>query len=275
MSRTAGRQGDPPPAPDPLPVAVADSHCHLDLMEGTDVSSQVTAAAAVGVDTIVQVGVDVASSQLSVRVAAEHASVWAAVAVHPNEAGRGSASSEALDEIARLAGDPVVRAIGETGLDHFRTGPEGHRLQEESFRAHIAIAKQSGKALMIHDRDAHADVLRVLSEEGAPERVVFHCFSGDATMARTCADAGYYLSFAGPLTFKPNDALRQAAASCPPDLLLVETDAPFLTPAPFRGRPNASYLVPLTVRALAAVRGDDLEGLCGRLAANGRAAFAL
>ena len=255
-------------------MAVGDSHCHLDLLEGTDVVSQVAAAAAVGVDTIVQVGVDVASSQLSARVAAEHPSVWAAVALHPNEAGRGAATAAAMAEIAELAALPQVRAIGETGLDHFRTGPDGYRLQEESFRAHIAIAKQSGKTLMIHDRDAHDEVLRVLAEEGAPERTVFHCYSGDAAMAKVCADAGYYLSFAGPITFKPNDALREAAAVCPADRLLVETDAPFLTPMPFRGRPNASYLIPLTVRALASVRGADLDELCAQLAANGAAAFA-
>ena len=275
MSRASRRQGESPPSPEPLAVAVGDSHCHLDLLEGTDVVSQVIAAAAVGVDTIVQVGVDVASSQLSARVAAEHAGVWAAVALHPNEAGRGAATAAALDEIARLAVLPGVVAIGETGLDHYRTGPDGHRLQEDSFRAHIAIAKQSGKTLMIHDRDAHDDVLRVLAEEGAPERTVFHCYSGDAAMARVCADAGYYLSFAGPITFKPNDALREAAAVCPADRLLVETDAPFLTPMPFRGRPNASYLIPLTVRALASVRGADLDGLCAQLAGNGAVAFAL
>jgi TatD DNase family protein len=168
-----------------------------------------------------------------------------------------------------------VVAVGETGLDHFRTGPDGHRLQEESFRAHIQIAKDAGKALVIHDRDAHDDVLRVLREEGAPERVVFHCYSGGEAMERECASHGYYLSFAGPVTFKPNDALRAAAAHCPQDRLLVETDAPFLTPMPFRGRPNAPYLVPLTVRALAAVRGEDLAELCGALAANTRRAFAL
>jgi TatD DNase family protein len=168
-----------------------------------------------------------------------------------------------------------VRAIGETGLDHFRTEPAGQGMQEESFRAHIAIAKDTGKALVIHDRDAHADVLRVLAEEGAPEVTVFHCYSGDAAMARVCADAGYYLSFAGPVTFKPNDELRAAAAVCPADRILVETDAPFLTPMPFRGRPNAPYLIPLTVRALAAARAQDLDELCQAIASNARRAFDL
>jgi TatD DNase family protein len=253
-------------------VPVADSHCHLDIMGG-DVGAQLAAARAVGIDTVMQIGVDVASSQLSAALAAEFDSVWAAVALHPNEAGRGAATAEALAEIALLARLPAVKAIGETGLDHYRTGPDGHRLQEESFRAHIQIAKDCGKALVIHDREAHADVLRVLVEEGAPSTVVFHCYSGDAAMARVCAEAGYYLSFAGPVTFKPNDDLREAAAVCPADRLLVETDAPFLTPMPFRGRPNAPYLVPLTVRALAAVRGQDVDELCTALALNGRRAF--
>ena len=277
MSRgtRSGRPTDElPPAPEPLAVPVADTHCHLDIMGG-DVAEQLAQARAVGIDTVVQVGVDLPSSRLAAQLAVDHHSVWAAVALHPNEAGRGAATPEALTEIASLAALPQVKAVGETGLDHFRTGPDGHRLQEESFRAHIAIAKQTGKALVIHDRDAHDDVLRVLREEGAPERVVFHCYSGDAAMARECADAGYFLSFAGPVTFKPNDALRVAALVCPADRLLVETDAPFLTPMPYRGRPNAPYLVPLTVRALAAVRGQDVDELCHALAANTRAAFQL
>ncbi len=261
-----------PPAPEPLAVPVADSHCHLDLMGG-DVAAQLAAARAVGIDTVVQVGVDLPSSRLSAELAAAFAPVWAAVALHPNEAGRGAATAEALAEIALLARLPAVKAVGETGLDHFRTGPDGHRLQEESFRAHIQIAKDSGKALVIHDRDAHDEVLRVLAEEGAPATVVFHCYSGDAAMARVCADAGYYLSFAGPVTFKPNHDLREAAAVCPGDRLLVETDAPFLTPMPFRGRPNAPYLVPLTVRAVAAARGQGVDELCAAIAANGRRAF--
>ena len=270
----APRDATAPPVPEPLAVAVADSHCHLDIMGG-DVGEQLALASSVGIDTVVQIGVDVPSSRVSAELAAVHESVWAAVALHPNEAGRGAATLAALAEIAALAALPQVKAVGETGLDHFRTGPDGHRLQEESFRAHIQIARQAGKALVIHDRDAHVEVLRVLLEEGAPERVVFHCFSGDVAMARVCAEHGFYLSFAGPVTFKPNDALREAAALCPLDRLLVETDAPFLTPMPFRGRPNAPYLVPLTVRSLAATRCQDVDELCAAIAANGRAAFAL
>ncbi len=270
--REAGSQEAPPPAPEPLAVAVADSHCHLDLMGG-DIADQLAKALAVGIDTVVQVGVDVASSRLSAELAAAFPQVHAAVALHPNEAGRGCADDAALRVIEELAGLPHVRAVGETGLDHFRTGPDGHRMQEESFRAHIAIAKRAGKALVIHDRDAHDDVLRILEEEGAPEQVVFHCFSGDAAMAATCADRGYVMSFAGPVTFKSNDGLRAAAERAPAELLLVETDAPFLTPVPYRGRPNAPYLVPLTLRSLAATRGADLDELCAQVAANGRRVF--
>jgi TatD DNase family protein len=253
---------------------VADSHCHLDIMGG-DVQAQLDLARSVGIDTVVQVGVDLESSRLSAELAERYDDVWATVALHPNEAGRGAATPEALQEIRRLAELPQVKAIGETGLDHFRTGPDGQGIQEESFRAHIAIAKETGKALVIHDRDAHDDVLRVLREEGAPEVTVFHCYSGDAAMARVCADAGWYLSFAGPVTFKPNDELRAAAAVCPQDRLLVETDAPFLTPMPFRGRPNAPYLIPLTMRALAVTRGADLDELCHAVADNTRRAFSL
>ena len=267
-------QPPPPPLPAPLAVEVLDSHAHLDIM-GVDVDEALAAAKSVGIVVVVQVGVDVASSRWSADLAARYDQVHAAVALHPNEAGRGAATDEALREIEALAALPQVKAVGETGLDHYRTpAQDGQRLQEESFRAHIAIAKRTGTALVIHDRDAHDDVLRVLTEEGAPDRVVFHCFSGDAAMARTCADRGFFMSFAGPVTFKANEALRAAAQVAPTELLLVETDAPFLTPMPFRGRPNAPYLVPLTVRSLAATKALELDALCAALAENGRRAFA-
>lgn len=266
----SGQAGDAPPAPQPLPVDVADSHCHLDIM-GVDVAEAVAAAQAVGVRRIVTVGVDVATSTWSADVAAAHADVAAAVAIHPNEAY--SADDAALAAIAALADRPEVVAVGETGLDHYRDTATPEQ-QEASFRAHVAIAKATGKALVIHDRDAHEDVLRVLAEEGAPDAVVFHCFSGDAALARRCADAGYVMSFAGNVTFKSAGALREAAAAAPPDLLLVETDAPFLTPTPFRGRPNAPYLVPLTVRALAAVRREPVEEVAAAVAANAARVFA-
>ncbi len=269
MSRTVVDRGEAPPAPEPLAVPVPDSHCHLDIA-GVPVQDALDAARAVGVVGVVQVGVDLASSRWAAQTAAAFPEVVAAVAIHPNEAGTGAATDEALREIEALAALPSVTAVGETGLDHYRTPPEGRAAQEESFRAHIAIAKRTGKALVIHDRDSHDDVVRVLLSEGPPERVVFHCFSGGPDLARVCADHGWAMSFAGPVTFKPNDDLRAAAALAPQELLLVETDAPFLTPVPHRGRQNASYLVPLTVRALAAARGEDLDELCGALAANGR-----
>jgi len=220
-----------------------------------DIATAVEQAVAVGIERMVTVGIDVPTSQWQVDTADAQDRVYAAVAVHPNEVA--NASDAAWDDIARLASHPKVVAVGETGLDHFRTGEDGWKAQEESFRRHIAIAKSTDKALVIHDRDAHDDVLRVLSEEGAPERVVFHCFSGDADFARRCADAGYVMSFAGNVTFGNAAPLRDAVAVAPLELLLVETDAPFLTPMPYRGRPNAPYLVPLTVRAIAEVKGVE------------------
>ncbi|MFI5637743.1 TatD family hydrolase [Streptomyces goshikiensis] len=290
MSRTSNDA--PPPLPEPLRVAVADSHTHLDLQAGT-VEEGLAKAASVGVTTVVQVGCDVKGSRWAAETAAQYDNVHAAVALHPNEAprivlgdpdgwsrqgaragGGEAALDEALAEIEALAALDHVKAVGETGLDYFRTGPEGMAAQERSFRAHIEIAKRQGKALVIHDREAHADVLRVLREEGAPERTVFHCYSGDAEMARECAAAGYYMSFAGTVTFKNAQPLRDALEVAPLELVLVETDAPYLTPAPYRGRPNAPYLIPLTVRAMAAVRGLDEDAMATALAANTARAFA-
>ncbi|GAA5079431.1 TatD family hydrolase [Streptomyces similanensis] len=280
-----------PPLPETLRIPVADSHTHLDMQSGT-VEEGLAKAASVGVTTVVQVGCDLAGSRWAAETAATYENVHAAVALHPNEAprivhgdpdgwsrqgarqaGGDAALDEALAEIDRLAALPQVRGVGETGLDHFRTGPEGKAAQERSFRAHIEMAKRHGKALVIHDRDAHADVLRVLKEEGAPERTVFHCYSGDAEMAEVCARAGYFMSFAGNVTFKNAQNLRDALAVAPLELVLVETDAPFLTPAPYRGRPNAPYLVPVTVRAMAAVRGIGEDALASALAANTARAF--
>ncbi|MFE6839318.1 TatD family hydrolase [Streptomyces sp. NPDC057705] len=292
MSPSSASKDALPPLPEPLRVAVADSHTHLDMQAGT-VEEGLAKAASVGVTTVVQVGCDVKGSRWAAETAAQYENVHAAVALHPNEAprivlgdpdgwsrqgaragGGEGALDEALAEIEALAALDHVKAVGETGLDYFRTGPEGMAAQERSFRAHIEIAKRQGKALVIHDRDAHADVLRVLREEGAPERTVFHCYSGDADMARECAAAGYYMSFAGTVTFKNAAPLREALAVAPLELVLVETDAPYLTPAPYRGRPNAPYLIPLTVRAMAAVRGIDEDAMATALAANTARAFA-
>jgi TatD DNase family protein len=286
-SSRANRRGEPPPSPDPLPSPALDSHTHLDIVLGErpagdehgewasddDVDTEIAAAVAVNVPRLVQVGVDVPSSRWSAALADRHPNVLAAVALHPNEAGAGTATDEALAEIDRLAAEPRVRAVGETGLDRYRTGPGGWPAQEASFRAHIAIAKRHGLALVIHDRDAHEEILRVLDDEGAPEHTVFHCFSGDAGFARACVDRGFVLSFAGTLTFGNAGSLREAAALTPVDQLLVETDSPFLTPMPYRGRPNASRLVPLTVRALAEVTGTELITLCESLTATAERVF--
>jgi TatD DNase family protein len=273
VTHPPGQAPSRPPSPAPLSVPVADAHTHLDLQE-TTVEEAVAAAAEVGVTTLVQVGIDVPSSRWSAEVAAAWPAVWATVAVHPNEAPKlGPKLDDALAQIDGFAALREVRGVGETGLDHFRTASDGWAVQEESFRRHIDIAKRHGKALVIHDRDAHEDVLRVLAEEEAPEHVVFHCFSGDAAMAERCADDGYVMSFAGNVTYKNAQNLRDAAAVAPRDLLLVETDAPFLPPMPYRGRPNASYLIPVTLRALAEVRGEPEEELAAAIAANGRRVF--
>ncbi|GAA1139076.1 TatD family hydrolase [Nocardioides aquiterrae] len=268
-----------PPAPEPLPHPVVDNHCHLDVVRSGDddpvpVEEALAAAAAVGVPRIVQIGCDLPGARWAVDAALRYDGLVAGVALHPNEAPLLASLDEAMAEIENLAGaHDRVRAVGETGLDHFRTGPEGRAVQVESFRRHIDLAKRLDKTLVIHDRDAHDEVLRVLDSEGAPERWVMHCFSGDAEFARRCLDRGAYLSFAGTVTFKNADPLRAALAVTPRDRVLVETDAPYLTPMPYRGRTNASYLVPLTMRAMADVRGDDLGELCAAVDANTAVAF--
>ena len=273
------RDRERPPSPEPLPHPVVDNHCHLDIADGDwlDPAAAIARAAEVGVRRIVQIGCDLPGAAWAVEAARQHDALVAGVALHPNEAPRLAAEGrldEALAEIERLAtAHDKVRAVGETGLDHFRTGPEGRAAQVESFVRHLDLAKRLGKTLVIHDRDAHDEVLDVIDAEGAPERWVMHCFSGNPRLARACLDRGAYLSFAGTVTFKNAQPLRDALAVTPRDRVLVETDAPFLTPAPFRGRPNASYLVPLTVRAMAETRGDDLAALCVAIDANTEAAF--
>lgn len=268
-----------PPAPEPLAVPVYDNHAHLEIVDGEEplsLTEQLDRAAAVGVAGVVQASGDIESSRWAVAAAEQDARVLAAVAIHPNDAPTYAAEGrldEAIAVIDELAAHPRTRAIGETGLDFFRTDEPGHPAQHESFEAHIALAKQHGIAMQIHDRDAHDDVLETLARVGAPERTVFHCFSGDDAMARIAADAGYYLSFAGNVTFKNAQNLRDALAVTPRERILVETDAPFLTPVPLRGRPNAPYLVPITVRFLAAELAVDVDELCAQLAANTLAVY--
>ncbi len=269
-----------PPLPEPLPGPVVDNHCHLDIEDGDswiEPDEALELAANVGVPRIVQIGCDLPGAAWAVQTAERYDGIVAGVAIHPNEAPRlheRGGLAAGLAEIERLArSSPRVRAIGETGLDYFRTGPEGVAAQQQSFAAHIEMAKALDKTLVIHDRDAHSDVLTTLDEHGIPARTVLHCFSGDVGFAAACLDRGAYLSFAGTVTFKNAQPLRDALAFAPLDRILVETDAPFLAPTPYRGRPNASYLVPTTVRAMAAVRGDDLGTLCDALRSNTDAAF--
>jgi TatD DNase family protein len=282
VSAGVARSGaDLPEVPEPLPHPVVDNHCHLDIARGDEdalpVTEALSLAASVGVTRVVQIGCDLEGARWAVRTAEEHPSVVAGVALHPNEAPGLAAEGrleEALAEIERLArSSDRVRAIGETGLDYFRTGPEGREAQHRSFRAHLELARTLDRTLVIHDRDAHADVLRLVDEVGAPERWVMHCFSGDADFARQCLDRGAYLSFAGTVTFKNAEPLREALRLAPLDRILVETDAPYLTAMPHRGRTNASYLVPLTVRSMAATRGADLAELCRAIEANTLVAF--
>ena len=270
----AGRDR-PPQAPDPLPIAVVDNHTHLDLSRDggpvPDIQAVIQAATAVGVPRMVQIGCDLPSARFTVEVIDRYAALLGGVALHPNEAPRLHDRGEldcARSEIELLAAHPRVRVIGETGLDYFRTGTEGVAAQQDSLRWHIDLAKRTGKTLQIHDRDAHEDILRILAEEGAPANTVLHCFSGDMAMARECVQRGYFLSFAGTVTFKNATGLRNALAVTPMESLLVETDAPYLTPAPHRGATNAPYLIPLTVRAMAAVLSTDVPSLCTALAAN-------
>ncbi|AKT50204.1 TatD family hydrolase [Arsenicicoccus sp. oral taxon 190] len=268
-------RGAPPPLPDPLPLPVVDNHTHVDIArdggERPDLGEVLAAARRVGVDRIVQIGCDLEAARWTVEQAVAHPEVLGGVALHPNEvpplASRGELAA-AYAEIERLAQHPRVRVVGETGLDYFRTGSEGQGVQQESFRWHIDLAKRLGLALQIHDRDSHEDVLRILAEEGAPEVTVLHCFSGDIAMARECVERGYYLSFAGTVTFRSAKSLRDALSIVPLGQVLVETDAPYLTPHPWRGATNAPYLIPVTLRSMATTLNVDVPTLCRAVSDN-------
>jgi TatD DNase family protein len=267
-----------PVLPDPLPTPVVDSHCHLDSTQtysGLDAAEAIRLAAEVGVTRIVQIGCDPEGCRWAVAAAERWSSVIAGVAIHPNDAARmGPELVPALELVEGLAQHHRVRAVGETGLDYYRTrDAAGQAIQRDAFAAHIAMAKAHDKTLVIHDRDAHDDILKVIDAEGPPSRIVMHCFSGDDQFAKACLDRGAYLSFAGTITFKNNDHLRDALIIVPRDRILVETDAPYLTPMPLRGRPNASYLIPHTARFLAATLEIDVAQMCQALNDNADAAF--
>jgi TatD DNase family protein len=265
--------GKPPaPAPEPLPGVVFDSHCHLEMIDRS-VSEVLLEADAAGIARVITIGTDVTSSRWAADCAAAFPDVYAAVAIHPNETASAARDRDAvLAEIARLAALPQVVAVGETGLDYYRdSAPQ--EVQRDWFHAHIDIAKQVGKPLVIHDREAHDDVLAILAADGAPDQVIFHCYSGDVELALRCAAAGYVLSFAGTVTFENASGLREAAAAIPPELILAETDAPFLTPSPNRGRSNTPAQVANTVRALAEARQMDVAKFCALIEANGQRLF--
>ncbi len=283
-----------PPLPPRLPAAVADAHVHIDMGSGkshnalnldrdkAEIESLIDSATEVNVTKIINVGCEIPGARFAVEFANRYPNVFAAVALHPNEAPRiareegMSAYQAALAEIADLVTAEKCVAVGETGLDFFRTTePDDLKIQEESFRYHINLAKELDKTLMIHDRDAHQDILRVLDSEGIPNRVMMHCFSGDANFAKECIDRGFYLSFAGTVTFKNAANLREALSVTPQDRILVETDAPFLTPDPYRGAPNASYMIGYTMRFMADHRGEDLLQLCQAVMENTNRAFKL
>lgn len=268
-----------PEVPEPLEVGTYDNHTHLEIADGEnpmDYREHLELSNQAGILGAVQVGGSVETSAWSARTAAIEPRLLAAVALHPNVAAE-YASLQELDngiaEIAKLAKESRVRAVGETGLDYFRTTEELLFLQQHSFEAHIEIAKENNIALQIHDRDAHEDVVNTLLRVGAPERTVFHCFSGDRALAEILIEHGWYASFSGTVTFKKNQELRDALAMLPPELILVETDAPFLTPEPFRGRPNSPYLIGLTVRRMAEVRGIGVNEMAAQITANTEAVY--
>jgi TatD DNase family protein len=251
-----------------------DAHTHMDIL-GLPVDGVLDAARALGIGRAVNVGCDLPSSRSSVSAADEYADVYAAVAVHPNETSTvNDRRDEVLAELAALAASPKVVAVGETGLDYYRDWSPP-QVPRDWFRAHIELARSAGKAVMVHDREAHDDVLSILAEYAPwpPNSVIFHCFSGDAAMAARCAEAGYLMSFAGNVTFKNADSLRAAALAAPAELMLAETDAPYLTPVPHRGKPNSPAMTAYTIRYLAELKDLDVADFCARLQSTGKAVF--
>jgi len=264
---------EPAPLPEPLNVNCVDAHAHLEIVTNTapdspEIGKVLADAKSVGIDRIVQVGYSAEQSEWGVKLAEHWPNVLATVALHPNEAPVVAELEADLAIIEKLATHPRVRAIGETGLDFFRTEPALQERQKYSFRRHIELAKRVDKALVIHDRDAHRAVLDVLIEEGAPTKTIFHCYSGDAEMARECIEKGYILSFAGTLTFKNAPALREAVKLVPLDQLLVETDSPFLAPMPYRGALNTPAQIPTILRFMADERGEDVDELATAISNN-------
>jgi TatD DNase family protein len=267
--------GERPPVPEKLPVPAVDSHTHLDACGAesrADVVAMLDRAEAAGIDRVITVADDMPAARWAAEASTWDPRVFAAVALHPTRTAEFGEADRT--ELAKLAEHPRVVAIGETGLDYYwdYSPPAA---QHDAFRWHIGLSKRVDKPLMIHDRDAHQDILRILDEEGAPSTVVFHCFSGDLDFARACVERGFVLSFAGPVTFRNATALREAAAWTPADHLLVETDAPFLTPHPYRGRPNEPYCAAYTIRDLATLRGVTVDELASTVTRTAERVFHL
>ena len=286
-----------PDAPKPLAAPVVDNHTHLPThvgeiprREGVALSleEQLERAREVGVARMISSACELPDFDPMIELARAHEGVRVAIAIHPNDAALHAGCAEpspdgltpkvrdyhvpldeALAAVEARLDDPMVVAVGESGLDYFRTADSGREAQKESFRAHIDMAQRSGLPLQIHDRDAHEDTLAILDERAsADQRIVFHCYSGDAAMAQHLAERGWYASFAGPITYPANSDLRAALAVLPRELVLVETDAPYLTPVPWRGCPNASYVMAHTVRFIADQWGVSEGEACDQLRAN-------
>lgn len=311
MSKKKGKRYIYPDEPLALPGAVVDNHTHLPVREDRAFdsnSSDVTEARPdlaellarmnrANVRFAISSACEIPTIEPTLAIADRYPDqVGVAIAIHPNDAPlhcgildeapdglthgldrwhREYSLAEAVQFVADQARHPGVLAIGETGLDYFRTAEAGKSAQIESFKMHIELAKALDLPLQIHDREAHADCIRVLKECGAPERTVFHCFSGDAEMARVCAENGWFASFAGPITYPANDGLREAFLAMPRELVLTETDAPYLTPAPWRGHPNASYVMAHTVRYQAELLGIDAAKWCEQVDTNSRAVYGI
>ena len=265
--------------PEPIKTKTVDSHAHLELIHNSEpdsplIKQTLDQAASVGIDRVVQVGYSAEQSIWSVKCAESFVGqVLAAVALHPNEAPVVDDLEKDLKIIEDLAANPRVRAIGETGLDFFRTPEELRDKQKYSFARHIKMAKDHNKALVIHDRDSHRAVLDLLIQEGPPEKTIFHCYSGDAEMAKECIANNYILSFAGTVTFKNAPELREAVVLVPVEQLLVETDSPFLAPMPNRGSLNTPAQIPNTLRVMADLRGESVDYLAGAISENAERIF--
>jgi TatD DNase family protein len=254
-----------------LSLMLVDTHCHLHLLDAS-ADEVVAQAVADGVGHLVDVGVDLASSRQAAANAARLPRVSATAGVHPHDAA--TVDAAALAGLRRLLADGRVVGVGETGLDYYRDNSP-RPAQRAAFAAHVGLARELDKALVVHCRDALPDVLAVLDGEGAPPRVVFHCFAGDERAAARVVEAGWYVSFAGTVTFRNAPGLRAACAAVPLERMVLETDSPFLSPHPYRGRPNRPGRVAVTAQTVAEVHGVPVERVAEATTATAARAFGL